>query len=101
MLNDEFKLGLQIDVKKKSLKLYTHFGNSDIILASPIGLKMLKSDSKKNNKTGEAEGAKEKEVNYGYLSSVEILYLEKAHVFNMQNLDHLVEILQKVSDYHY
>ena len=94
MLNDDFKLGIQIDIKKKTLKLYTHFGYSDIILASPIGLKMLKSD--KQIKRQEENNTK-KDVNYGFLSSVEILYLEKAHVFNMQNMDHLIEVFSKVS----
>lgn len=95
LLNDEFKIGIQIDVKKKTIKLYTHFGISDLIIASPIGLKMLKSD-KKEREDKEAKVASQ--VNYGFLSSIEVLYLDKAHVFNMQNMEHLIDVLKSVSE---
>ena len=36
---DHFKIGMS--VSKKSLKLYTEFYSSDIIIASPLGLKSV------------------------------------------------------------
>lgn len=66
-----------------------------MILASPIGLKMLKSD-KKEREDKEKESKASSQVNYGFLSSIEILYLDKAHVFNMQNLEHLSDVLKNV-----
>lgn len=38
-VEDHFKIGLS--VSKKSLKLYTEFYSSDIIIASPLGLKTV------------------------------------------------------------
>ncbi len=38
-VEDHFKIGLSIS--KKSLKLYTEFYSSDIIIASPLGLKAV------------------------------------------------------------
>ena len=38
-VEDHFKIGLS--VSKKSLKLYTEFYSSDIIIASPLGLKSV------------------------------------------------------------
>ena len=38
-INDSFKLGLA--VTRKSLKLYTDFYNSDVIIASPLGLRLV------------------------------------------------------------
>jgi len=38
-VEDHFKIGLSIS--KKSLKLYTEFYSSDIIIASPLGLKTV------------------------------------------------------------
>lgn len=43
-LDDDFKLG--ISLMNKTIKLYSPFSNSDIIIASPLGLRLAieKSD---------------------------------------------------------
>ena len=53
-----FKLG--IAVTKKTLKLYTDFYNSDIIIASPLGVRLVLG----------TEG--EKDRNYDFLNSIEV-----------------------------
>lgn len=69
-VEDAFNLGMA--VTKKSLKLYTDFFSSDIILSSPLGLRM-------------AIGSEEdREQNYDFLSSVELVILDQTDVFAMQ-----------------
>eukprot|EP00934_Nitzschia_sp_Nitz4_P000932 Nitzschia sp. Nitz4//scaffold89_size161592//108098//110593//NITZ4_002388-RA/size161592-snap-gene-0.177-mRNA-1//-1//CDS//3329559646//932//frame0 len=88
--DDDFKIGISlapksVQDKKKAkeassnvnLRLYTDFFKSDIIVTSPIGLKMMISPDE--------EG---KEGNYDYLSSIEICLLQQADVLMMQNWDH-------------
>ncbi|KAG8222130.1 hypothetical protein J437_LFUL002127 [Ladona fulva] len=76
--DDNFKLGLSIT--KKSLKLYSDFYASDILLASPLGLRVLIG----------AEG--EKDRDFDYLASLELLVMDGADVFAMQNWDHVMHL---------
>lgn len=77
-IDDTFRIGLA--VTKKSLKLYTDFYSSDIIIASPLGLRMLIG----------AEGDKERD--YDFLASIELLILDQTEIFLMQNWDHLLHV---------
>ena len=63
------------------LRLYTDFYQSDIIIASPIGLKYIIE----NNETTT--------LNYDYLSSLEIIYLYHCDIMYLQNWDHINYIL--------
>ncbi|XP_021186365.3 U3 small nucleolar RNA-associated protein 25 homolog [Helicoverpa armigera] len=76
---DTFRLGMT--VTKKTLKLYTDFYSSDIIITSPLGLRMIVG----------AEG--EEDRDYDFLASIEILVMDQADVFLMQNWDHLLHVL--------
>lgn len=77
--DDTFKIGIAIT--KKSLKLYSEFYSSDIIISSLLGLRMLVG----------AEG--ETERNYDFLASIELLVLDQAELFLMQNWDHMIHVL--------
>ncbi|CAK1583698.1 unnamed protein product [Parnassius mnemosyne] len=76
---DTFRLGMTLT--KKTLKLYTDFYSSDILIASPLGLRMIVG----------AEG--EEDRDYDFLASIEILIMDQADVFLMQNWDHLLHVL--------
>lgn len=76
--DDAFKLG--IGVARKALKLYTEFYSSDIIVASPLGLRTVVG----------VEG--EAKRDYDFLASLEILVVDQADVLAMQNWDHVVHI---------
>ncbi|KAJ8723882.1 hypothetical protein PYW07_007862 [Mythimna separata] len=76
---DTFRLGMT--VTKKTLKLYTDFYSSDIIVTSPLGLRMLVG----------AEG--EEGRDYDFLASIEVLVMDQTDVFLMQNWDHLLHVL--------
>ncbi|XP_013183399.2 U3 small nucleolar RNA-associated protein 25 homolog [Amyelois transitella] len=77
--DDTFRLGMTLT--KKTLKLYTDFYSSDIIVASPLGLRMIVG----------AEG--EEDRDFDFLASLEVLVMDQADVFLMQNWDHLLHLL--------
>ncbi|KAJ7955815.1 U3 small nucleolar RNA-associated protein 25 [Quillaja saponaria] len=83
---DDFMVGIKFT--RRSIKLFSDFYTSDIIVASPLGLV---------NKIAEAQSNKEKDVDY--LSSIEVLIIDHADVIAMQNWDHVdtvVEHLNKI-----
>lgn len=77
--NDDFKIG--ITVTKKTLKLYADFYSSDIIIASPLGLRH----------TIGAVG--EPDRDFDFLASIELLILDQMEIFLMQNFHHVLHIL--------
>ena len=78
-IDDGFKIGLA--VTKKSLKLYTDFYSSDVIIASPLGLRMI---------IGSSEDA---DRDYDFLTSIELLILDQLDIFTMQNWDHVLHLM--------
>lgn len=82
--DDHFRIGIKIT--KKSVKLYSDFYSSDIIVASPVGL---------ITKIGEAESEKNKDVDF--LSSIEILVIDCADVILMQNWSHVISVVDQLN----
>lgn len=94
--DDDFKIGISLstNTKKKakkknakltspvSVRLYADFFKSDIIVASPLGLKMLVTPEDADS-----------EINADFLSSIEICLLQHSDVMLMQNWDHVNDIL--------
>lgn len=78
-IDDAFRIGMA--VTKSSLKLYENFYNCDIIVASPLGLRMIIG----------AEG--ESSRDYDFLSSIEMLIFDQSEIFLMQNWDHVLHIM--------
>ena len=70
-IDDNFKLGIK--VTRKTLKLYGAFFESDVVLASPLGLRLLI----------------EKEKEADYLSSIEVVIADQMDVMLMQNWEHV------------
>lgn len=81
--NDFFSIGLKFT--RKSLKLYSSFYSSDIIIASPIGLSMI------------LENPDKRKQQYDFLSSIEVLIIDKANSIEMQNWDHINTVLKYVN----
>ncbi|XP_058068370.1 protein NUCLEOLAR FACTOR 1 isoform X2 [Magnolia sinica] len=82
--DDHFMIGIKFT--KRSIKLYSDFYSSDMIVASPLGLV---------TKIGEAEVEKEKDVDY--LSSIEVLIIDHADVIAMQNWSHVNSVVEQLN----
>ena len=73
--DDAFRIGLK--VTRKTVKLYSAFYNSDVILASPLGLRTLKE--------------------YDFLSSIVVMVVESADQLNMQNWAHVEHVFDNLN----
>ncbi|KAL1501121.1 hypothetical protein ABEB36_006506 [Hypothenemus hampei] len=77
-IGDDFKIGLT--VTKKSLKLYSDFYSSDIIVASPLGLRTI------------IKAPGEPDRDFDFLTSIELLILDQTDIFFMQNWFHVMHL---------
>lgn len=93
--DDAFRIGLKLT--KKSLKFFTDFYDSDIIIASPLGLKTIltphEQDAIKANDDEQVPESGDRD----FLSSVEIIVLDQADIFLMQNWEHVLDIMQHIN----
>ncbi|KAL7673867.1 hypothetical protein ACOME3_000147 [Neoechinorhynchus agilis] len=80
-IDDHFRLG--INVSRRSLSLFAPYYQSDVIIASPLGLKTL------------VTGRKEKAINF--LSSIEIMVIDQAEVILQQNWDHVISVINLIN----
>lgn len=79
-IDDSFKLGLK--VTRKSLKLFSGFYDSDVIVASPLGLRL---------------GMEKDRGDCDFLSSIEMVVVDQTDVISMQNWEHLEYVLERVN----
>ncbi|XP_017281595.1 digestive organ expansion factor [Kryptolebias marmoratus] len=82
-VDDHFRIGLSI--VKGNVRLYAPFYSSDIIVASPLGLRTVLG----------AEG--EKKRDYDFLSSIELLVLDQVDVYLMQNWEHILHVMKHMN----
>lgn len=93
--DDAFRVGLKLT--KKSLKFFADFYDSDIIIASPLGLKTIitpdESQSSKTDDVSQSSASGDRD----FLSSIEIVIFDQADVFLMQNWEHVLDIMQHIN----
>ncbi|CAA0843060.1 Unknown protein [Striga hermonthica] len=82
--NDHFMIGVKYT--NKGINLYGDFYSSDVLIASPLGI---------ITKIGEAEVDKEKD--FDYLSSIEILIIDHADIMLMQNWSHVNTVVEHMN----
>ncbi|KAJ7451734.1 digestive organ expansion factor [Mycena galericulata] len=78
-VDDNFRVGVKLT--RKSVKMFSEFYGSDIILASPLGLRR----------------SIEKEKSADYLSSIEVLIVDQMEALTMQNWDHVKFVLSHIN----
>ncbi|BAT80143.1 uncharacterized protein HKW66_Vig0089610 [Vigna angularis] len=81
---DDFMIGIKFT--RKTIKLFSDFHTSDIIIASALCLV---------NKIEEAGINKEKDVDF--LSSIEVLFIDHADVISMQNWSHVHTVIEHLN----
>ncbi|NXY24278.1 DIEXF factor, partial [Atrichornis clamosus] len=82
-IDDHFRIGVAI--LQRSMRLYAPFYSSDIIIASPLGMRTVIG----------AEG--EKKRDFDFLSSVEILIIDQADIYLMQNWEHVLHLMKHIN----
>ena len=83
--DDDFKIGIafQNTKNKRKLKFYSNYYHSDVVIASPLGLKVATTNEDDEEDVGVVD----------ILSSVEIVLAHQADVMIMQNWDHMAGVM--------
>ncbi|KAJ3020196.1 UNVERIFIED_CONTAM: rRNA-binding ribosome biosynthesis protein utp25 [Siphonaria sp. JEL0065] len=82
-IDDCFRIGIKFS--RRHLKLFSDFYSADIIVASPLGLRMVVG----------AEGDRERD--FDYLSSIEMVIVDRCDMLLMQNWDHVQHLFNHLN----
>lgn len=81
--NDFFVLGLKFT--RKTLRLYSNFYQSDIIICSPLGIQLILENTDKKKRQND------------FLSSIELFIVDQLHSIEYQNMSHVTTIFEHIN----
>ncbi|XP_057411547.1 U3 small nucleolar RNA-associated protein 25 homolog isoform X2 [Balaenoptera acutorostrata] len=82
-IDDHFRTGVAI--LQRGIRLYAPFYSSDILIASPLGLRTI------------IGGEGEKKRDFDFLSSIELLIIDQADIYLMQNWEHVLHLMNHMN----
>ncbi|XP_045154072.1 U3 small nucleolar RNA-associated protein 25 homolog isoform X2 [Echinops telfairi] len=82
-IDDHFRIGVAI--LQRSIRLYAPFYSSDILIASPLGLRTI------------IGGEGEKKRDFDFLSSIELLIIDQVDIYLMQNWEHVLHLMNHMN----
>ncbi|KAM9316845.1 U3 small nucleolar RNA-associated protein 25 homolog [Gastrophryne carolinensis] len=77
--DDHFRIG--VSILQRSMRLYSPFYSSDIIIASPLGLRTIIGSEGENKR------------DFDFLSSIEVLIIDQTDIYLMQNWEHVLHLM--------
>ncbi|XP_006834104.1 PREDICTED: digestive organ expansion factor homolog [Chrysochloris asiatica] len=82
-IDDHFRIG--VSILQRSIRLYAPFYSSDILIASPLGLRTI------------IGGEGEKKRDFDFLSSIELLIIDQVDIYLMQNWEHVLHLMNHMN----
>lgn len=89
-IDDCYRVGIKCT--RKTMKLFSEFYSSDIIVASPLGLRLV-IDGTERRKEGDAKKRQKKAGDADFLSSIRLVVVDQADIMSMQNWEHLETVM--------
>ena len=95
-IDDCYRIGIKCT--RKAMKLFTEFYSSDIIVASPLGLRLVIDGGSERAVAGEGSKKRKKQAaDFDFLSSIQLVIIDQADIMSMQNWEHLQVVMEHLN----